>query len=373
MKSTHASYFPGMAFFGRSKAPQFGSASVKAAAGAAGIGQTIGYNYDTSRDRAMTLPVISRARDLIVSLVSSLPINEFTVQWDAASQEYIEMQLPGESWMTRPDPSVTRQFLIAWTVDDMMFHGYSVWYCTARNYEGRPSSFMRLPASGVSFPDQPGTVLTAMPREIIYQGQQLDPRNCVVFLSPIQGLLSMGWRAIEIAHRLDDAAMRFATNEITAGYLQQTDNSEPLDGDELAELASAWQQARKVSAVGALNSSVKWVEFQSDPSKLQLVEARQHAMLSLADVANIPPFLVGAPTNNSMTYTNAQDSQWLLYKYACAPYIQALSERLSMDDILPRGRFCRLDVSEFVDQAETAEQMMNTPSSSDREPQEESQ
>jgi hypothetical protein len=44
-----------------------------------------------------------------------------------------------------------------------------------------------------------------------------------------------------------------------------------------------------------------------------------------------------------------------------------------MDDILPRGRFCRLDVSEFVDQAETAEQMMNTPSSSDREPQEESQ
>jgi hypothetical protein len=96
-------------------------------------------------------------------------------------------------------------------------------------------------------------------------------------------------------------------------------------------------------------------------------------MLSLADVANIPPFLVGAPTNNSMTYTNAQDSQWLLYKYACAPYIQALSERLSMDDILPRGRFCRLDVSEFVDQAETAEQMMNTPSSSDREPQEETQ
>jgi hypothetical protein len=96
-------------------------------------------------------------------------------------------------------------------------------------------------------------------------------------------------------------------------------------------------------------------------------------MLSLADVANIPPFLVGAPTNNSMTYTNAQDSQWLLYKYACAPYISAISERLSMDDVLPRGRFCRLDVSEFVDQAEQAEQMTNAPSRPETSPQEEMQ
>jgi len=356
-----------MAIFSRDKKPQFGAASVKAAAGAAGLSQTLGFNYDASRDRAMTLPVISRARDLIVSLVSSLPINEYAVQWDQSEQEYIEMQLPGESWMTRPDPTVTRQFLLAWTCDDLIFHGASVWYVSARNYEGRPSQFMRLPMSGISFLDQPGQIYTAMPREIMYQGQQLDPRNCIIFLSPIQSLLSMGWRAMEIAHRLDDAAMRFATNEITAGYLQQTDNSEPLTGEELSELASSWQQARKVSAVGALNSSVKWVEFQSDPSKLQLVEARQHAMLSLADIANIPPFLVGAPTNNSMTYTNAKESQYLLYKYACAPYITCISERLSMDDVLPRGRTCRLDVSEFVDEAETIEQNMSTDSMSERE------
>ena len=185
------------------------------------------------------------------------------------------------------------------------------------------------------------------PTEIQFNGIALDPKDVITFLSPIQSWLSMGARAIEISNRLDNAAMRFASNEITAGYLQQTPGSEPMDGEALTDLVSAWAAARQRNAIGALNASVSWHEFNSDPSKLQLVEARKHQMTELANLCNVPQVLVGADAGTGMTYTNVQESQRALYLSA-KQYIECISQTLSMDNVLPRGRFCRLDVSEYL-------------------------
>jgi hypothetical protein len=65
-----------------------------------------------------------------------------------------------------------------------------------------------------------------------------------------------------------------------------------------------------------------------------------------------------------MTYQNAVESQKQLYYYGAKPYIDCLSQRLSMDDILPRGRFCRVDVSEFIREPE----MEMGPEESESEP-----
>ena len=354
-----------MGLFTRQAKPAFGAepaptATVKAAAGAAGqINNYLGYVQNFSRAEAIQNPTISRSRDLIVSFVSGLEFCHYAKQWNPLEEDYVEVGLPLEGWMEQPDPNVTRQFLIGWTVDDLYFEGRAYWYVTSRSQStGKPLSFQWLPAADVEVVDMTGPIYPAPSKKLRFLGQDLPVQDVIQFLSPIQSLVSMGWRSIQISNRLDNAAMRFASNEITAGYLQQTPGSEPMDPEDLSELAAAWSSARKRNAIGALNASVTWHEFQSDPSKLQLVEARTHQIRELANVGNVPGYLVGAPSGSGMTYQNAQESQKALYLYGAKPYIDVISQRLSMSDVVPRGRYVRLDVDDFVGVSENPEDMM---------------
>ena len=127
--------------------------------------------------------------------------------------------------------------------------------------------------------DQPGPQFFGKSNDITFNGLHIATDDVIQFLSPVQGFLWTGRRVLETAIKLDRSAERFASNEIVAGYLQQTDSSEPLDAESLGELAAAWSNALRVNAVGALNSAVKYEQFDTDPSKMQLVEARNFSAL----------------------------------------------------------------------------------------------
>ena len=333
----------------KNRKPAFNSAPVEpavraAAGGASQIGTLYAYAVWAGVERALGVPTISRARDLIASMIGSLDLKQYTLQW--TGEDYEEIHIPGESWFTRPDPNVTRNFIMANTFSDLFFYGRAFWYVTSRYANGFPASFTWLPAGSVTTPDQAGPQWFGPSKQVQFLGQEIDVNNVVQFLSPINGLLYQGQRAIDIAIRLDTAAKRFASNEIAAGYLQQTDG-EPMGGDELAELASAWSTARSANAIGALNQYVKFVEFDSDPSKLQLHEGREHAALELSRVANVPAYLVGIPTGG-MTYQNAQQARQDLYLFGAKPFICAIEETLSLDTVTPRGRHVRFDVDDYL-------------------------
>jgi len=335
--------------FRKNRKPAFNSApvepAVRAAAGGANqIGTLYAYAVGAGVERALGVPTISRARDLIASMIGSLDLKQYTLQW--TGEDYEEIHIPGESWFTRPDPNVTRNFIMANTFSDLFFYGRAFWYITSRYASGFPASFTWLPAGSVSTSDQAGPQWFGPSKQIEFLGAPVDHNNVVQFLSPINGLLYQGQRAIDIAIRLDTAAKRFASNEIAAGYLQQTDG-EPMGGDELAELAAAWSTARSANAIGALNQYVKFVEFDSDPSKLQLHEGREHAALELSRVANIPPYLLGIPTGG-MTYQNAQQARQDLYLFGAKPFICAIQETLSLDNVTPRGRHVRFDIDAYL-------------------------
>lgn len=329
---------------------------VRAQAGRASqIGELYTYQVGTGVQLALTIPTISRARDLIVSMVGSLMLRQYSHVSAPAGAELVE--LPLETWMTRPDPRVTPGFIYSRTASDLFMIGRAFWYVTSRFSTGYPASFQWLPAANVTTDDQAGPFWFGPSDKIRFNGHELDPNNVVQFISPIDGILATGQRAIDIAFRLDSAARRFATNEIAAGYLQQT-SGEPMSGEELGDLAAAWSEARRSNAIGALNEYVKFVEFTADPSKLQLQEGREHAALELSRVANIPPYLVGIPTGG-MTYQNAQQARQDLYLFGAKPYIQCIEQTLSMPNVLPRGRHVEFDVDTYLQSwniAETAPQ-----------------
>jgi phage portal protein BeeE len=187
--------------------------------------------------------------------------------------------------------------------------------------------------------------------EIMFQGVDVPVENVVQFLSPIPGMLWYGDRAIDIAVALDQAAKRFSSVEIAAGYLQQRDG-EPMSGDELTELAAAWAEARQNRAIGALNQHVEWHEFKSNPSTLQLHEGRQHAAMELARVMQVPPWLVGLSVGG-MTYQNSIEARRDLFLFGAKPYVDCIEETLSTAQVTPRGRYVELDISTYLEEADT--------------------
>ena len=343
-----------MGLFRAKPAPAFGTASVQAAAGAsARPGALQYYVVGTNTARALSIPTVSRAVGLITAMIGGLEFRTYTMSWDASSERYERIYVPGESWMTRPDPATTRNFMMASTVQDLMLHGRAFWYITQRYNTGFPAAFTWLPHDNIGTLDQAGPEWFGPSQDIQFNGVDVDPANVVQFLSPVNGMLWTGNRAIQIAYELDEAAKRFATNAggISSGYLQQRDG-EAMGGDELAEIAQAWSEARGKLAVGALNQHVEWVEFKSNPSTLQLMEGRQHAALELARVFQVPAWLVGVAIGG-MTYQNSQQARRDLFEFGARPYIDCIQETLSLDTVVARGKHVELDVSAYLTRYET--------------------
>jgi hypothetical protein len=297
---------------------------------------------------ALSLPTVSRARDLLASTISGLEFRQYVRQWNGT--EYEEINVPNESWMENPDPKVPRQFILANTVTDLWISGRAFWAITSRNAtDGRPMSFQWLPASQVSTPNQEGPQFFSMPESIKFNGVDLDPNEVVTFLAPTTGLMYSGRRAVSIATHLDQYADRAATIETVPGYLQQTAAGETMSGEELGDLASQWAQARREgNVIGALNNYVNFVEFDRDPLEVNAAQ-REYQALDLSRICSVPAYLVSAPTPGaSMTYQNASQARQDLWLFGAQMYAKAIESRLSMNDILGRGRFVCFDTSDLL-------------------------
>ena len=318
--------------------------TVVAGGTALAFGQTVG----VTRSRALSLGAISRSRDVICSLVGSLPIRQYGTAWNGEDLE--EIPLPPEPWMLQPETTVPRSVTMAWLTDDLMFHGRGYLYTTERYANGMPARFQWLPAEDMNIvaPAFRGNRPIGGIQEITYAGNVLDPKNVHIFYSPYEPLLRAAARSIRIAERLDAAAERFAVNDTPAGHLKQV-KGQPLDHDEMLAMAETWSEARQEGRTAFAPEEVDWIESTMDPSRLQLVEARQYAALELSRHANVPPWLVGAPTGTGMTYMNAQQAKADAVTFGALGYIEAIEQGLSANTITPRGRIIRLDRTAWTD------------------------
>jgi phage portal protein BeeE len=343
-----------MELFKKVKAtPAMASAPVAAASGAPQPGHFIGYSVGAAEDAALSVPTVSRAISLLSTVVATLNLKSYTLQW--TGQEYEELYVEGESWMTRPDPKITRNFIMTKTARDLILYGRAFWMVTSRYSTGYPATFQWLPANLCDTPDNAPPEWFGPADKVNFNGIPLDTSQLVQFLSGSQGIIYSGRRAIQIALRLDQSAERFATNEIAAGYLQQK-GGEPMSGEELGEMAAAWAANRRTNAIGALNELVSFESFDVDPSKLQLVEGREYQTKELSRLMDIPAYLL-AIDQAGFTYANAQQARQDLILFGARPILHAIEERLSMDDVLPRGRHVRFAIDEYLEDFTYTEEM----------------
>ena len=353
-----------MALFRKTQAASFASAPVKAAAGASYIGNFLTYTTGSDEIKALSVPTVSRARDLIAGLIGALELKHYSKQW--TGERYEEIYLPLEPWMERPDPKVSRSFFYVNIFSDLFFYGVAYAYVTTRYSDGRPASFTWLPAANVSSTQQTGyPQFYGQSDELEFNGQPLDVANVIQFIMPTEGILKIGARAINTSIYLDQAADRYAQLETVPGYLQQV-SGEDMDGDYLGELASAWAAARKQNAIGALSSQVQFKEFAQNPQEV-IADQRKYQALEMARLCNVPAYLVSAPTEGaSMTYQNAEQARQDLYLFGARLYLDVIEQTLSADNVLPRGRYVEFNIEDYIGGVDESD-IMPEPSARDRE------
>lgn len=321
------------------------------------IGQYYTYQEGTARNRAMQVPAVSRARDLHASVIAAMPLKMYRETWNETTREMEDEYLAPRAWLRRPDPQNTYETTLAWTFDDLFFFGRAFWYITSRTADGYPASFTRLPAGSVTTQDQDGPVWFAPSNEVFFQGQMIDPTLLVQFISPLQGVIYSSEQAIATALKIEDARYRNANTAIPSGILKQT-GGEPLSAQELADLAAAFNAARSTNQTAALNEYLSYEATTATPDKMLLIESAQFSALQMAQICNIPPYLLGVPTG-SYAYTNSRESRWDLWLYGTKTYAECITSTLSGNAVLPNGTYVEFDTDEYLGEIDDADMNRN--------------
>jgi hypothetical protein len=68
--------------------------------------------------------------------------------------------------------------------------------------------------------------------------------------------------------------------------------------------------------------------------------------------------MLSAEANTSMTYANVLDERKQFFSMSLAPYVNAIQDRLSMDDITARGNSVRFDVDSSFLATEPMERLL---------------
>jgi hypothetical protein len=348
-----------MGLFTRKTEAAFASAPVKASAGSSLIGQFLNYSVTNDELRALSVPTVARSREMFVSMIGALELKHYTKQW--TGERYEKIYLPAEPWMERPDPKVTRAFLMGNLLTDIWLHGIGTLYITSRYSTGLPASFTWLPKANLNFVEQSGPQYFGIPRQVDFNGQALNPKDCLFFVSPIEGILFTGARTINTSLYLDAFQDKLARLESVPGYLQQVEG-EDLSGDDLAELAAAWAAMRKDgNAIGALSRQIQFKEYATSPAET-VGDQRKYQALELSRLCSVPAYLVSAPTEGaSMTYANASSALRDLYLLGVRPLLDLIEQTFSGPDVLPRNRFVEFDVESFLAEAQITDTPVAVP------------
>jgi phage portal protein BeeE len=333
-------------------APGYSSSNV----GVNMIGQYYTYREGEARNAAISVPTINRARDLMASVIGSMPLRMYKEVWNETERKIEKEYLAPRSWIRRPDPTVPFQFLMSFTLDDLMMFGRAFWYVSSRYADGLPATMQRLPAGSITTTDQSGPVWFAPSSQVYFQGGEIDPANLIQFLSPAQGLIYSAPNAIDTALKLEAARNRNASSSIPAGILRQTENSEPLDAQSLSDLAAQFNAARASNQTAALNQYLTYTETNATPDKMLLIEASQYQSLEMSRLANVPPYLVGVATG-AYSYQSSQQARADLYLFGVKLYADAIAGALSMDNVLPRGTYVEFDADEYLEENFMADSM----------------
>ncbi len=297
------------------------------------------------RFTALQVPAVARCRNLIAGVISSIDLELYKKSTGA------KMESP--LWLDQFDMRQPRSVTMAYLIDSLLFYGVAyLKVCSVYQDDLRPSGFEWVSNTRV-------TVTTDATGEAVQYYSLNGVRvpmsgigSLVTFQSLLPGVLETGGRTIQAALDLEKAASVAAATPMATGFIKNS--GADLPEAQISGLLAAWKAARASRSTAYLTSTLDYQTVGFSPKDMMYNEASQYLATQIARLMNVPAYYISADMNNSMTYQNILDGRKEFVAYSLQPFISAIENRLSMDDITAHGNVVRFALDETFLRADTA-------------------
>ena len=179
--------------------------------------------------------------------------------------------------------------------------------------------------------------------------------SLVTFQSFLPGVLETGGRTIQAALDIQKAASVAAATPMATGFIKNS--GADLPEAQISGLLAAWKAARSSRSTAYLTSTLDYQTVGYSPKEMMYNEASQYLATEIARLMNVPAYYISADMNNSMTYQNIIDGRKEFVAYSLQPFLSAIENRLSMDDITRRGNVVRFGLDATFLRADTLKRL----------------
>lgn len=297
-----------------------------------------GYNgVGIDRNFALQVASVSRCRNLLAGVISSIDL--------ALYKKSTGEKLGSPVWLEQPDLRQPRSVTIAATVDSLIFYAVAYWRVTSLYADdGRPSGFEWVANNRVTYTtNQYGTEIN----DYFVDGNKVPMGgigSLVTFQSLLPGVLQSASTTIKAAYDIQKASAISAATPMPTGVLKN--NGHDLPEAQIQGLLAAFKSARQNRSTAYLTSTLEYVPTSFSPKDMTYTESSQYLSTEIARAMNVPAAMISSDMNNSMTYQNILDGRKEFVAYSLQPYISAIEDRLSMNDITNAANQVRFAVDD---------------------------
>lgn len=293
-------------------------------------------NTSATRAEAMSVPSVSRARNIICGSIGSLPV-------ELKTRDNSIVLTP--RFFEQPDKRVPGPVVYAYTAEDLLFHGAAYWQILSYDATTqRPNDIQWVSYTKVTEElDITGTIVTGY----LVDGKKVPNQgvgSLIAFSGLDEGLLHRAGRTIKTAAWLEKAVLNYAKEPVPSVVLK---SGNPLSKERVTAMLDTWRRARQERSTAFLNDQVEMQQIGFNSQELQMAEARSHMVSEIARAVGIPEWYLGAPTG-SMTYSNVQDERKSLIDFSFRPIMTAIESRLSLNDVSLNGYRVRFNLDDFL-------------------------
>lgn len=291
-----------------------------------------------NRAAAMRVGAVARGRNLIAPTIARCLLT----LWRK------DEQLTAPAWMSRSALGVTPYHRMLWTVDDLIFHPWSLW-TVERGASCQILNAARVPYEWWNIDAETGAIMVASgPAE---PKRAASREEVILIPGPHDGILSYGQDVIRQAAALSAIALDRAENPDALTELHYTGDKQ-LTQPEIDATVDAWLAARKRSGGARVGFTGKNLEVKTHGtgSEQLLIEARNAAAVEVAQIIGLPAAMLDANTAGaSLTYETTEGRNGQFIDYGLSTYLDPIAARLSDDDVVPAGQSVRFDTSVIRD------------------------
>ena len=294
------------------------------------FGSTLPVN---TRAAAMKIPTVARARNLLAATISRYPLVQL------AAGDTVVDRAAQPTWLYRSDDGSSPQQRIAWTVDDLIFYGWSCWW-RRNDAAGFPLSVGRVNMGHWSIDADNRVTIDGIPQ---------DDDQVVLIPGMHEGILSFGRDTLCDARELMQLVRRRLKNPIPATELHQT-GGPPLPKDKQDELIASWVAGReRGDNIGFTSKDIETKVHGENLESQLMIEARNAMAVDLARLVGVTAGLVDATAPKaSLNYETTTGRNQEFVDRDLLLYMAPITDRLSLDDLSPRGKRVAFDLSAFT-------------------------